>query len=83
LLWIIHKVHHNDLDYDMTKGQRFHPVEIFLSMLIKFMIVILVGAPVSAVIIFEIVLNGPSLFNHGNIRLPRYFDKFLRLFMVT
>ncbi|ABO47074.1 sterol desaturase family protein [Francisella tularensis] len=83
LLWRFHKVHHIDLDYDVTTGLRFHPVEIFLSMLIKFMIVFLVGAPVSAVIIFEIVLNGTSLFNHGNIRLPRYFDKFLRLFMVT
>ncbi|AEB28228.1 sterol desaturase family protein [Francisella hispaniensis] len=83
LLWRFHKIHHIDLDYDVTTGLRFHPVEIVLSMMIKFMAVFLVGAPVLAVIIFEIVLNGTSLFNHGNIRLPRYFDKFLRLFMVT
>lgn len=83
LLWRFHKVHHIDLDYDVTTGLRFHPVEIVLSMLIKFMAIFLIEAPVLAVIIFEIVLNGTSLFNHGNIRLPKSFDKFLRLFMVT
>ena len=83
LLWRFHKMHHLDLDYDMTTGLRFHPVEIVLSMLIKFDAICLIGAPALAVIIFEIILNGTSLFNHGNIRLSSWFDRVLRLMIVT
>ncbi|WP_150466704.1 sterol desaturase family protein [Francisella sp. SYW-9] len=83
LLWRFHKVHHVDLDYDVTTGLRFHPVEIILSMLIKFTVICFIGAPVLAVIIFEITLNGLALFNHGNIRLFRKLDNFLRFFIVT
>lgn len=83
LLWRFHKVHHIDLDYDITTGLRFHPVEIILSMLIKFAVISFIGAPILAVIIFEITLNGLALFNHGNIRLFKRLDNFLRLFIVT
>ena len=76
-------MHHLDLDYDVTTGLRFHPIEIVLSMLIKFDAICLIGAPALAVIIFEIILNGTSLFNHGNIRLSSWFDRVLRLMIVT
>ena len=83
LLWRFHKIHHIDLDYDVTTGLRFHPIEIVLSMLIKFAVICFIGAPVLAVVIFEVILNGLALFNHGNIRLFKRLDSFLRLFIVT
>jgi sterol desaturase/sphingolipid hydroxylase (fatty acid hydroxylase superfamily) len=83
LLWRLHRVHHADLDYDVTTGARFHPVEILLSMLIKFTAIVLIGVPVIAVIVFEILLNATAMFNHANIRLPRAVDRVLRWFVVT
>ncbi len=82
-LWKLHQVHHADLDYDVTTGARFHPLEIILSMLIKFAVIITLGIPVVAIIIFEILLNATAMFNHGNIRLPYSVDKLLRLVLVT
>jgi len=82
-LWRLHRVHHTDLDFDVTTGIRFHPVEILLSMGIKMGAVILLGASALAVILFEILLNATSLFNHGNVRLPRAIDRLLRLIVVT
>lgn len=83
VLWRLHRVHHADLDYDVTTGSRFHPIEIILSMLIKFAVIVLLGPPVVAVIIFEIVLNAMAMFNHGNIGLPKSVDTLMRLFIVT
>lgn len=83
VLWRLHRVHHADPDIDVTTGSRFHPLEIILSMLIKFAAIALLGAPVLAVIIFEILLNASAMFNHSNIRLNTTFDKYLRLFIVT
>jgi len=82
-LWRLHRVHHADLDYDVTTGARFHPIEILLSMLIKFATIIVLGAPVVAVVIFEVVLNAMAMFNHGNVRLPLGLDRVLRLLVVT
>lgn len=82
-LWRLHRVHHADLDYDVTTGSRFHPIEIILSMLIKFAAIIVLGAPVLAVIVFEIVLNAMAMFNHGNVGLPLRLDRVVRLFVVT
>ena len=82
-LWRLHRVHHADLDYDVTTGARFHPLEIIFSMLIKFSVIIVLGAPVVAVIIFEVILNGMAMFNHGNVGLSPRLDKFLRYFIVT
>lgn len=82
-LWRLHKVHHMDQEIDVTTGLRFHPVEILLSSLIKCASVLLLGVPVIAVVIFEILLNGTALFNHGNISLPSGFDRILRLIVVT
>jgi sterol desaturase/sphingolipid hydroxylase (fatty acid hydroxylase superfamily) len=82
-LWRLHRVHHADLDYDLTTGARFHPIEIVLSMGIKFATITLLGAPVLAVVIFEVLLSACAMFNHGNIRLPAALDRVLRWFLVT
>jgi sterol desaturase/sphingolipid hydroxylase (fatty acid hydroxylase superfamily) len=82
-LWRLHRVHHADLDFDVTTGLRFHPLEILLSMLIKFAVIALLGPPVLAVIAFEVLLNATSMFNHGNVRLPLALDRVLRLVVVT
>lgn len=83
LLWRLHRVHHADMDFDVTTGARFHPVEIILSMLIKFATILLLGPPVVGVVIFEVLLNATAMFNHGNLRLPEKVDRVLRLFVVT
>ena len=83
LLWRLHRVHHADLDIDVTTGARFHPVEIVLSMLIKCAVILALGAPALAVLLFEILLNATAMFNHGNVRLPARIDRVLRLLMVT
>ncbi len=83
LLWRLHRMHHADLDFDVTTGARFHPIEIILSMLIKFAVIAVIGAPAVAVIIFEVLLNATAMFNHGNVRLPMGLDRVLRLFVVT
>ena len=83
LLWRLHRVHHADLDYDVTTGARFHPIEIVLSMLIKFATIVVLGPPVVAVVIFEVLLNATAMFNHGNIGLPATLDRILRWVVVT
>ena len=82
-LWRLHQVHHADPDFDLTTGARFHPLEIILSMLIKFAAIAALGPPVVAVILFEVVLNGMAMFNHGNVRLPAGLDRLLRWLVVT
>jgi sterol desaturase/sphingolipid hydroxylase (fatty acid hydroxylase superfamily) len=83
VLWRLHRVHHADPDFDVTTGARFHPLEIILSMLIKFAVIIVLGPPVVAVVIFEVLLNATAMFNHGNLRLNKSIDKYLRLLVVT
>lgn len=83
VLWRLHRVHHADLDYDVTTGARFHPIEIILSMLIKFASIAVLGPPVVAVVIFEVALNATAMFNHGNLHLPQGVDRMLRWFLVT
>ena len=83
LFWRLHMVHHSDMDYDVTTGIRFHPIEIILSMGIKIAVVLLIGPLPLAIPIFEILLNGTSMFNHGNVRYPQGIDKWLRLLVVT
>jgi sterol desaturase/sphingolipid hydroxylase (fatty acid hydroxylase superfamily) len=82
-LWRLHRVHHADLDYDLTTGARFHPLEIVLSMLIKFATILVLGPPVVAVILFEVILSGMAMFNHGNVGLPDWLDRRLRWVFVT
>lgn len=82
-LWRLHRMHHADLDFDVTTGARFHPLEIILSMLIKFATIIVLGPPVLAVVIFEVVLNATAMFNHANVRLPLGLDRILRWIVVT
>jgi sterol desaturase/sphingolipid hydroxylase (fatty acid hydroxylase superfamily) len=83
MLWALHKVHHVDQDIDVTTGSRFHTVEILLSLLIKFSLVLILGPSVFAIMIFEIILNGTAMFNHANVALPKKVDAMLRLFIVT
>lgn len=83
VLWRLHRMHHTDTDFDVTTGLRFHPIEILLSMLIKAAVIILLGAPAVAVLIFEVLLNATSMFNHGNVRLPARVDRVLRWVVVT
>jgi sterol desaturase/sphingolipid hydroxylase (fatty acid hydroxylase superfamily) len=83
LLWRLHRVHHADADVDVTTGARFHPIEILLSMLIKFAAIAVLGAPAAAVLVFEVLLNGTSMFNHANLRLPEAVDRILRWMLVT
>ena len=82
-LWRLHRMHHADLDFDVTTGTRFHPLEILLSMGFKLLVVVVLGVPVLAVLIFEILLNLTSMFNHANLALPSRIDSLLRLFLVT
>jgi sterol desaturase/sphingolipid hydroxylase (fatty acid hydroxylase superfamily) len=82
-LWRLHRMHHADLEFDVTTGVRFHPVEIVLSMVIKIAVVAALGAPALGVLAFEVLLNATSMFNHGNVRLPRALDRALRWIVVT
>ena len=83
LLWRVHRMHHADLDLDVTSGLRFHPFEMIISMVIKCSAVILLGAPVLSVVLFEVVLNGMALFNHANLRMTKTVDRWLRWIVVT
>jgi len=82
-LWRLHRVHHGDVDFDVTTGFRFHVIEILLSMLYKSLVVAALGAPVLAVLLFELLLSSSSLFNHANARMPGGLDRALRWILVT
>ena len=82
-LWRLHRVHHADLDFDVTTGIRFHPIEIVLSTLYKCAVIALLGPSVLAVVIFEVLLNATSMFNHSNVRIFNAIDTRLRLLVVT
>jgi len=83
ILWRLHRMHHADLDVDVSTGLRFHPIEIVLSVLIKIVVVVLIGVPAAAVIAFEIVLNATSMFNHSNAAMPLWLDRIVRFVIVT
>lgn len=83
VLWRLHRMHHTDPDYDLTTGNRFHPLEILLSGLVKFVLIVVLGPPAVAVILAEIILNASSMFNHGNLKLPAGLDGVLRKIIVT
>jgi sterol desaturase/sphingolipid hydroxylase (fatty acid hydroxylase superfamily) len=83
LLWRLHRMHHADLDIDVTTGVRFHPIEILISLVIKIAVILALGIPVVGVVLFEVVLNVSSMFNHSNVRMPGWLDGVLRLIIVT
>ncbi len=83
VLWQLHQVHHSDLDIDVTTAIRFHPIEIIISLFIKLAAVAAFGFPPGAVLLFEVLLNGCAMFNHANIYIPAFMDKFIRLLIVT
>ncbi len=82
-LWRLHLMHHADLEFDVTTGARFHPIEILLSMGIKLGVVAALGAPAVAVLMFEVLLNATAMFNHSNVRMPARLDRVLRWIVVT
>ena len=82
-LWRLHRMHHADLEFDVSTGLRFHPLEIVLSMALKLTVVAALGPPALAVLLFEVLLNATSMFNHANVRIPGRIDRFLRLVVVT
>jgi sterol desaturase/sphingolipid hydroxylase (fatty acid hydroxylase superfamily) len=82
-LWRLHRMHHADLAFDVSTGVRFHPIEIVLSMVIKFTVVAALGTPAAGVLLFEVLLNATSMFNHGNVRMPEHLDRVLRWIVVT
>lgn len=83
VLWRVHRMHHADTDFDTTTGLRFHPIEILLSMLIKIGVVVSFGISPLTVLVFEIILNATSLFNHGNVALPQRLEGPVRALIVT
>jgi sterol desaturase/sphingolipid hydroxylase (fatty acid hydroxylase superfamily) len=83
VLWRLHRMHHADLDIDVTTGLRFHPLEILISLAIKIAVILALGIPVVAVILFEVVLNVTSMFNHSNVSMPAWLDRALRFIVVT
>jgi sterol desaturase/sphingolipid hydroxylase (fatty acid hydroxylase superfamily) len=83
MLWKFHKVHHSDVEFDVTTALRFHPIEIFISMLWKITLVFILGPSAFAIILFEVILNGCAMFNHANFKLPVSIDRYLRLILVT
>ncbi len=83
LLWRLHRVHHADLDFDLTTAVRFHTFEILLSMLIKWGVILLLGPAVAAVLVFEVLLSGMAVFNHANVSLPPYAERIVRALFVT
>jgi sterol desaturase/sphingolipid hydroxylase (fatty acid hydroxylase superfamily) len=82
-LWRLHRMHHADVEFDVSTGLRFHPLEVALSMGIKLAVVAVIGPPAAAVLAFEVLLNATSMFNHSNIRLPPAVDRILRRVVVT
>lgn len=82
-LWRLHRVHHADIEFDVTTGIRFHPLEVLLSMGIKWGVIAVLGAPALAVLLFELLLNTSSLFNHGNVKISERVDRWLRWALVT
>ena len=82
-LWRLHLVHHADVDFDVTTGIRFHPIEILLSMLVKLAAISLLGPPLLGVVVFEVLLNALAIFNHANVRIPMQLDRVLRWILVT
>lgn len=83
LFWRFHRVHHSDLDCDVTTGLRFHPFEMLISIIFKFLVILSIGAPVITVVIFEIILNAASMFTHSNIKMPHTIERIFRWFFVT
>ena len=83
VLWRLHRMHHADPDVDVTTGARFHPCEILLSLGVKFLIIVILGAPAMSVLLFEVLLNATAMFNHSNVRVPALMERVLRCFVIT
>jgi len=84
LLWRIHSVHHSDTDIDVTTALRIHPFEgMIFNTLIGLPILMVLGAPLISLIVFNLVRTIIQLTSHSNIVIPKKLDSILRLFVLT
>jgi sterol desaturase/sphingolipid hydroxylase (fatty acid hydroxylase superfamily) len=82
-LWPLHRVHHSDVEFDVTTGLRFHPAELLLLQLFRLGVVMIVGAPFVAVLAYELAFAAFLLFQHANLRLHAALERVLRFVLVT
>ncbi|MCU0579861.1 MAG: sterol desaturase family protein [Desulfobacterota bacterium] len=80
--WRFHRVHHSDLNLDVSSASRFHLGELAISAVIKIALVYFLGAEIVGVIAFEILVVLTSQFHHSNIRVPAWFEKIWLVFFV-
>ena len=83
VLWLLHRAHHTDHDYDFTTGLRFHPGDALFTTASHFLMIGLLGAPVESVILYEVLFVIFALFAHGNLKIPLGIERVLRIFIVT
>lgn len=81
--WRFHHVHHTDLELDVTTAARFHAVEILLTVPFRVLVVALLGAPVQALLVYELCFEAATLFHHSNWRLPLGLERSLNKVIVT
>jgi sterol desaturase/sphingolipid hydroxylase (fatty acid hydroxylase superfamily) len=83
VLWRIHAIHHNDTDVDVTTSYRHHPLEPLLPLPLLLPVFMLLGAPLEAALIYQLLLIAISLFSHSNVYIPEKLERFLRRFIIT
>ncbi len=71
IFWRIHRMHHTDLDFDVTTAVRFHPAEAIGVIGIKVATVAVLGAPIAAVLLYELAYPMTTFWVHGNLRMPK------------
>lgn len=83
LLWRFHRVHHLDQFLDTTSAVRFHPGEVLISAVARAPLIILADVSMSSILLFDTMVLLGALFHHSNLRLPSWFERTLRLLVVT
>ena len=82
-LWMIHLVHHSDHNVDTTTANRHHPLESLIRFIFTFFAVIIVGAPIGYVMLYQSLSVVSTQFNHANIKLPKKLDKLISYLLVS
>lgn len=82
-LWRFHLIHHTDTYVDTTTANRHHPGESVIRFVFTTLAVLVVGAPMWLVFLYQALSVALSQFNHANIELPRWADRLLGLVIVT
>ena len=83
LLWRFHLVHHSDKAVDITTSVRHHFVEALMLTMLIAILILLLGAPVISIFLFQAVHFFISIFSHANIRLSPAVDRIFRLVIIT